>query len=44
MYYFFLQSIVWPFIIAGLLSNIINVVAHAVFIFGLDLGIQWVAY
>ena len=39
-YYFLSQGIVWPFIIAGVLTNIINVIFHAIFLFALDLGVK----
>ena len=37
-----LQSIVWPFIIAGVLTNIISAIFHAIFIFGADMGVKYV--
>ena len=38
--HFLSQGIVWPFIIAGVLTNIINVIFHVIFLFALDLGVK----
>lgn len=34
------QSIVWPFILTGFIGNVANAIFHAIFIFGLGLGVN----
>ena len=34
------QSIVWPFIITGFLTNVASAIFHAIFVIGADLGVK----
>lgn len=37
-----LQGIMWPQVITGILANLINALLNYIFIFPLNMGIQWV--
>lgn len=37
-----LQGIMWPQVITGILANLVNALLNYIFIFPLDMGIQWV--
>ena len=37
--YLLAQGVVWVFVLSGILSNVVSVVLHAVFLFGAKLGV-----